>query len=239
MRWNLVHDVTSQEHNNNAIMLANTAIQGPLIIAGRSADLDKWGRCIWLRSELDLILLFVHLRTWKMLLKIFVFCSAFHCRLNWTLTVQSKQSNIKDCQRTEGIFLRVFLSLEKRLFLLKSVLDFAAGLSCRKCAELRRVTKLFIFLTQLSRFRLQKTQNYQFYLTFLPITWIKPRAAITKQSKCMNHMTRDIIHSDARARIDWGGFRKVTLSHIVRTTIQVLWRVEFTLLIYCVRTQYA
>ena len=53
---------------------------------------------------------------------------------------------------------------------------------------------LFIFLTlKKSTFGIKRLQNSVFYEAFLPITWIKFRAWVTKYSKCMeSHVMRDI-----------------------------------------------
>ena len=70
---------------------------------------------------------------------------------------------------------------------------------CHKNAEHDRTLEtygklsLFIFLTSYQHWD-QKVQNSVFYEAFLPITWIKPSAGVTKYRKCMgSHIVRDIM----------------------------------------------
>ena len=56
---------------------------------------------------------------------------------------------------------------------------------------LKTTLKAYQFLHYINIWN-QKMQTSVFYEALLSITWNKPRAAVTKCSKCMRHISRDI-----------------------------------------------
>ena len=64
-------------------MLTNTAIHDPLATAARSLKLDKW-----YRTEFDLNVLFIHLRTRKTPFNVLVFTLRSKVDLNWTRAIR-------------------------------------------------------------------------------------------------------------------------------------------------------